>query len=346
MQQITTIGLDLAKQVFQIHGAEADGSAVTSQKLRRASVLDFFKKLSPCLVGMEACGGAHYWAREIAKFGHDVRLVPPSYVKPFVKRGKTDAADAEAICEAVVRKTMRFVPVKSADQQAAAMVLKTRELLVRQRTQAINALRAHLSELGIIAGTGSAKIATLIEIVRDDEDVRLPPAARFALCELANQIEWTKTRIDKLERAIIVEAKRDEDMRRLATIPGVGAIIAASIKALVPDPHGFKSGRHFAAWLGLTPRSHSSGGKERLGRISKMGNSTLRSLLILGATAVLGHVRHKADVSKWLAAILARRPFKVVATALANKMARIIWALLTKGGIYRKSGLAIGTANA
>lgn len=343
MKQITVIGLDLAKQIFQVHGAEADGSPVVSRKLRRAEVLAFFKKLSPCLVGMEACGGSHYWAREIAKFGHDVRLVPPPYVKPFVKRGKTDAADAEAICEAVIRKTMRFVPVKSADQQAAAMVLKTRELLVRQRTQAINALRAHLSELGIIVATGPSKVTTLIEIVRDHEDVRLPQAARFALIELANQIEGAKARIDTLERAIVIEAKHDQDMRRLVTIPGVGVIIAASIKALVPDPHGFKSGRHFAAWLGLTPKSYSSGGKERLGRISKMGNSTLRSLLILGATAVLGHVRHKADAPKWLAAILARRPFKVVATALANKMARIIWALLTKGGTY-KSGLAIDAA--
>ena len=213
MQQITTIGLDLAKQIFQVHGAEADGSPVVSRKLRRGDVLAFVKKLSPCLVGMEACGGAHYWAREIANCGHNVRLVPPSYVKPFVKRGKTDAADAEAICEAVIRKTMRFVPVKSADQQAAAMVLKTRELLVRQRTQVINALRAHLSELGIIAGTGPAKTATLIEIVRDEEDARLPPAARFALSELANQIEWTRKRIDKLERAIVIEAKRDEDIR-------------------------------------------------------------------------------------------------------------------------------------
>lgn len=312
-------------------------------------VLAFFKKLSPCLVGMEACGGAHYWAREITKCGHDVRLVPPSYVKPFVKRGKTDAADAadaEAICEAVIRKTMRFVPVKSADQQAAAMVLKTREILVRQRTQAINALRAHMSELGIIAATGPAKVATLIEIVRDHADARLPQAARFALSELANRIEETKKRIDKLGHAIVVETKRDEDMRRLATIPGVGAIIVASVKALFPDPNGFESGRHFAAWLGLTPRSHSSGGKERLGRISKMGNSTLRSLLIIGATAVLKNVRLRADGPKWLVAILARRPFKVVATALANKTARIIWALLTKGGTYRKSGLVIGTANA
>lgn len=308
MKQITTIGLDLAKRIFQLHGAEADGSPVVSRKLRRAEVLDFFKRLSPCLVGIEACGSSHYWAREIAGLGHDVRLIPPSYVKPFVKRGKTDAADAEAICEAVIRKTMRFVPVKSASQQAAAMVLKTRELLVRQRTQAINALRAHLSELGIIAATGPGKVTALIEIVRNDEDLRLPQAARFALTELANQIEGVKERIDKLERAIVVEAKRDDDMRRLATIPGVGAIIAASIKALVPDPNGFKSGRHFAAWLGLTPKPHSSGGKERLGRISKMGNSTLRYLLILGATSVLGHVRRRSNASKWLTAILHGAP--------------------------------------
>ena len=343
MQQITTIGLDLAKQVFQVHGADADGSAVISRKLRRADVLVFFEKLSPCLVGMEACGGAHFWARELTKLGHDVRLIPPSYVKPFVKRGKTDAADAEAICEAVVRKSMRFVPIKSADQQAAAMVLKTRELLVRQRTQAINALRGHLSEFGIIAGTGTAKAATLNEIVRDETDTRLPVVARSALNQLANQVECTKKWIDDLERAIIVTAKRDPDMRRLATIPGVGAIIAASIKALVPDPSGFKSGRHFAARLCLTPKPHSSGGRERLGRISKMGNTTLRSLLILGATSVVQHARYRTDGSTWLAAILARRPFKVVSTALANKMARIIWALLTKGGTFR-SGLAIGAA--
>lgn len=344
MQQITTVGLDLAKQIFQVHCADAAGGCVLSRKLRRANVLRFFKELPPCLVGLEACGGSHYWAREIAKFGHEVRLIPPSYVKPFVKRGKTDAADAEAISEAVTRKTMRFVPIKSAEQQAAARVLKTRELLIRQWTQAINALRGHLSELGIIAAAGTAKVATLIEIVHND--TCLPDAARFALSELADQIEALKKQITRLDRVIIAEAKRDEDMRRLATIPGVGAIIAASIKTLVPDPRGFKSGRHFAAWLGLTPRSYSSGGKERLGKISKRGNSTLRSLLILGATAVVGHARHRNSAPEWLAALLVRRPFKVVATALANKMARIVWALLTKGGTYRQSGLAIGTASA
>jgi transposase len=344
MQPITTVGLDLAKHVFQVHCADAVGNCVIRRKLRRANVLSFFKELAPCLVGMEACGGSHHWAREIAKLGHEVRLIPPSYVKPFVKRGKTDAADAEAISEAVARKTMRFVPIKSVEQQASAMVLKTRELLVRQWTQAINALRGHLSECGIVAAVGTAKVKTLIDIVH--HDTRLPHAARFALSELAGQIETLKKQINRLERVIVAEAKRDDDMRRLATIPGVGAIIAATIKTLVPDPLGFKSGRHFAAWLGLTPRSYSSGGKERLGRISKRGNSTLRSLLILGATAVVGHARHRNSAPKWLAALLARRPFKVVATALANKMARIVWALLTKGGTYRQSGLAIGTATA
>ncbi|NJL50269.1 MAG: IS110 family transposase [Blastochloris sp.] len=346
MKQITTIGLDLAKHVFQVHGADADGAPVLRRKLRRAEVHAFFAKLPSCLVGMEACGSSHYWSREIAALGHEVRLIPPIYVKPYIKRGKTDAADAEAICEAVTRKTMRFVPIKSADQQAAAMVLKARDLLVRQQTQTINALRAHLSEFGIITGIGTAKVAALIAIVRDADDTRLPGAARFALSAIADQIEALARQVEKLEREIVAIAKRDEDMRRLATIPGVGAIIAASIKALVPDPDGFKSARHFAAWLGLTPKSHSSGGKERLSGISKMGNTTLRSLLVLGATSVLRYVRHNENAPRWLVALLARRPFKVVAVALANKMARIIWVLLTKGGTYQKPAVATGAANA
>ncbi|MFC3320535.1 IS110 family transposase [Mesorhizobium cantuariense] len=232
---------------------------------------------------------------------------------------------------------MRFVQIKTAEQQAAAMVLKTRGLLVRQQTQAINALRAHLSELGIIAGVSSAKIAGLIEIVRDETDTRLPKAARLALSAIADQIEALMRQIDDLEREIVREARRDEDMRRMATIPGVGAITAASIKALVPDPGGFKSGRHFAAWLGLTPKSHSSGGKERLGGISKMGNPELRSLLVLGATSVLRHARGNAKAPKWLSSLLARRPFKVVAVALANKMARIVWALMMTGRRFEAS---------
>lgn len=345
MNQVSTIGLDLAKNVFQIHGADAEGAPIFNRKLRRTDVLRFCAKLPPCLVGLEACGSAHYWAREIAALGHDVRLIPPVYVKPFVKRGKTDAADAEAISEAVTRKTMRFVPIKSADQQAASMVLKTRALLLRQQTQAINALRRHLSELGIIAATGTAKVAELIEIVRDEEDVFLPKAARLALAEIADQIEALTRQIDKLERGIVGKVKRDEDMRRLITIPGVGAITAASVKALVPDPEGFKSGRHFAAWQGPTPKPHSSGGKQRLGGISKMGNPTLRSLLVCGATAVLRRVKGNEKAPRWLV-LLARRPFKVVAVALANKIARIICALLTKGGSYRNTGVASGAARA
>lgn len=338
MEQITTIGLDLAKQVFQVHAADANGVPIFNRKLRRAEVLRFFEKTPACLVGMEACGSAHYWAREITALGHDVRLIPPVYVRPFVKRGKTDAADAEAISEAVTRKTMRFVPAKSAEQQAAAVVLKTRALLVNQRTQMINALRAHLSEFGIIAAAGTTKVAGLISIVRDNTDLRLPKAARIALMEVASQVDALKTQIEKLEQAIVATVRRDDDARRLVTIPGVGAIIAASVRALVPDPGGFKSGRHFAAWLGLTPKPHSSGGKERLGRISKMGNPALRSLLVLGATAVLRHARRNPNASKWLTALLARRPFRIVAVALANKTARIIWALLVRGGTYQDKG--------
>lgn len=334
MKQVSTIGLDLAKHVFQVHGADNKGSALFNRKLRRNEVLRFFERLPPCLVGMEACGGAHYWAREIAQLGHDVRLIPPAYVKPFVKRGKTDAADAEAISEAVIRKTMRFVPIKTAEQQADAMVLKTRALLVQQRTQSVNALRAHLAELGIIAAGGLPNVAALITIVREAEDTRLPTAARFALTAIVDQIDALAIQIGVLERTIVTESKRDESMRRLTTIPGVGAITAATIKAMVPDPGGFKSGRHFAAWVGLTPRPHSSGGKERLGRISKMGNPELRVLLVLGATAVLRIARNDEKARPWLKALLSRRPFKVAAVALANKMARIIWALLNKGGIY------------
>ncbi|RWI54782.1 MAG: IS110 family transposase [Mesorhizobium sp.] len=335
MKDLTTIGLDLAKHVFQAFGADAEGAPLFNRKLRRAEVLRFFERLPPCLVGMEACASAHYWAREISAFGHEVRLLPPQYVKPFVKRGKCDAADAEAIAEAVTRKTMRFVPVKTTKQQAAVMVLKTRALLVRQRTQAINALRAHMGELSIIAPTGIANIKALAPIIRDEKDSRLPPAARFALTEIIDQIEMLATQIDKLEHEIVVQARQDDEMRRLATIPGVGAIIAMAVKAFVPDPAGFKSARHFAAWIGLTPKAHSSGGKERLGRISKMGNPVLRSLLTTGAASVLRHVQYRDRVWPWLKNMLTRRPFKVVAVALANKIARMIWALLTRGGIYR-----------
>jgi transposase len=261
-------------------------------------------------------------------------------VKPYVKRGKTDAVDAEAICEAVSRPTMRFVPIKTAECQAALMVLKTRDLLVRQRTQAINAVRGHLAELGIVAPKGLAKVRTLIAIVRDENDERLPSAARTALKLLVDQIEALTKRVDALGRQIVAEVRRDDTMRRLSTIPGIGPITAATIQALVPDPGAFTSGRHFAAWIGLTPKMHSSGGKEQLGRISKMGNPALRSLLVVGATAVLQHARRGATISPWLTALLARRPAKVAAIALANKMARIVWALLTKGGTFIRKNRA------
>jgi transposase len=341
MVEITTVGLDVAKQVFQIHGVSGEGAAAIKRPLRRSDVLGYFGKLPPCVVGLEACGGSHFWAREIQALGHDVRMMPPAYVKPYVKRGKTDAIDAEAICEAASRPTMRFVPIKTADCQAAMMVLKTRDLLVRQRTQAINALRGHLAELGVVAGKGLAKVDELIEAVLDKNDARLPTAARMALSILADQIKALTERIGALEREIIAGVRRDETMRRLTTIPGIGPITAATIQSLVPDPGAFTSGRHFAAWIGLTPKMNSSGGKERSGKISKMGNPTLRSLLVVGATSVLAHARRGAPISPWLAALLARRPAKVVAIAWANKIARIVWALLTKGGVFiRNNGSA------
>lgn len=336
----TTIGLDLAKNVFQVHGVDAGGEVVLRRKLRRAEVEDFFKALPPATVGMEACGGAHYWARELSKLGHAVRLMPPAYVKPYVKRGKTDAADAEAICEAVTRPTMRFVAAKTEAQQSAGVELKVRQMLVRQRTRSVNALRGHLAEFGIVAAKGLGKVADLIAIVRDAEDRRLPGAAREALAELVGQIEALQERIAGLETRMVRRSRTDETARRLATIPGIGAITASALQAMVPDPTAFRSARHFAAWLGLTPRANSSGGKERQGRISKQGNAALRSLLVLGATARLRYARSAPDRADWLARLLARRPFKVAAVALANKMARIAWALLVRGGTYRTPAAA------
>ncbi len=334
MKQISTIGLDLAKHVFQVHGADDQGGVVLRKQLRRGAVVEFFARLAPCTVGLEACGSAHYWAREIAALGHRVKLMPPAYVKAYVKRGKNDAADAEAICEAVMRPTMRFVPVKSADQQANGMIYKVRELLVRQRTQLVNALRGHLSELGVVSAQGVGKLADLIAVVRDQDDRRLPPAAHWALEELAAQIDVLNARIERLDEEIVSQVRTSEAGRRLTSIPGVGPITAGALLAMVPDPTGFRSARHFATWLGLAPRLNATGGKQRLGRISKKGNRYLRGLLILCAANVLRFMR-KNRLSPWLAALRERRPFKVVAVALAHKMARIVWALMVKGGTYR-----------
>jgi transposase len=335
MDKISTIGLDLAKHVFQVHGVDQQGAVAVRKQLRRGAVMEFFAKLAPCIVGVEACGSAHYWAREIAALGHDVKLMPPAYVKPYVKRGKNDAADAEAICEAVMRPTMRFVPVMSAQQQASGMVYKVRELLVRQRTQSVNALRSHLAELGVIAAQGTGKLAELIAVVREAGDARLPEAARLALQDLAGQIEALDARLARLDDEIVAQVRSSEAGRRLTSIPGVGPITAGALLAMVPDPAGFRSARHFATWLGLGPRHDSTGGKQRFGRISKKGNRYLRTLLILGAANVLRFMRKNSAVSAWLAALRQRRPFKVAAVALAHKMARIIWALMAKGGTYR-----------
>jgi transposase len=336
MEAIVTVGLDLAKSIFQIHAVDASGVVFVRRALRRANLLDFFRRLPRCLVGMEACATAHYWAREIQACGHDVKIIPPIYVKAYVKRSKTDAADAEAICEAVTRPTMRFVPIKSEAQQAAGIVLKTRELLVRQRTQTANALRAHMMELGFAAAKGMTNLEKLADMVRDPTSQIIPDLAKRALLEMVEQIDALSARIESLDADIKASVHSDDASRRLMTIPGVGPIIAATVRAVVHDAGGFRTGRDLAAWLGLTPRAHSSGGKEKLGSISKRGNAQLRTLLILGATSIIKLGKRGVKLPEWVAGLIARKPFKVVAVALANKTARIIWALLTKGGTYRQ----------
>ena len=330
MEQPTTIGIDLAKTVFQVHGVDAAGAAVVKRKLRRGQVLEVFARLDPCLVGMEACAGAHYWARELTALGHEVRIMPPSHVKPYVKRGKTDAADAEAICEAVTRPTMRFVPVKSAERQAALLDHKTRDFLVRQRTQLVNTIRAHLSEFGIVVAKGIHNVDRLLAATTE-----LPAAARPAVDLLADQLRDTQEKIDEVTARIEAAQRTDPLARRLATIPGVGAISASAIAATTPEVDNFRSARDYAAWLGLTPQPHSSGGKERLGRISKAGNRYLRRLLYLGAMAQISARRCRRPGDDWLWRMLEKKPVKVVAVALANRMARVVWALIRTGESYR-----------
>jgi transposase len=332
--QLTTIGLDLAKHVFQVHGIDATGAGVMRKRLRRPEVLRFFASLEPCLVGMEACATAHFWARELTGLGHTVKLIPPAYVKAYVKRGKTDAADAEAICEAVTRPSMRFVPVKSSDQQAVLMVHRTRDLLVRQRTMIANAIRGHCAEFGIIAPKGIGRIGELTAQLADESAV-LPTVARESLHTLIGQLQGLTKQIVALDAKIVALHRHDEASRRLASIPGVGPVTASALVASVADASQFKSALHFAAWLGLTPRSHSSGGKDRLSGISKQGDPYLRRLLVTGATCTIRYARSKAPgEAGWVKALLARRPARLVSVALANKMARIIWALLTRNEVY------------
>ncbi|ARC39212.1 IS110 family transposase (plasmid) [Paracoccus yeei] len=336
MSDITTVGLDLAKDVFQVHGADGAGRAVLRKKLRRTQVLEFFSQLRPCIVAMEACGGAHFWGREIGKLGHDVRLIPPAYVKPFVKRQKNDAADAEAICEAAMRPTMRFVPVKSEETQGAAMVFRVRELLIRQRTQAINALRGHLTEFGQIVPQGASNATRLIAIVEDPES-DLPADAIPTLKVLVAALMHLEAEIAKLDAEIARRAKENDVAQRLMTVPGIGPLIATAIAVLAPPPETFRKARDFAAWLGLVPRQHSTGGKQRLGATTKMGERSLRRLLILGANSVIikRQVHAAAQPGTWLAGMLSRKPPMLVRVALANKMARIVWALMAKGQDYR-----------
>jgi transposase len=333
--QITTIGLDIAKNVFQVHGIEAAERVVVRKQLRRSQVIAFFEALSPCLIGMEACASAHHWARALVRLGHDVRLMPAKDVKAYVKRNKNDAADAEAICEAVRRPTMRFVRIKSAEQQGLLMQHRTRDLLLRQRTQTINALRAHLAELGITAAQGREGLKELLAIVADEEDERLPIDARASLVVLAAQLQALQTLIGSIEKRIVAQDRANEASKRLRTIPGIGIIGATAITAVVTDPKAFRSGRDFAAWIGLVPREDSTGGKRKLGPISKQGDRYLRRILVVGAHSVLRRAKHSPERYPWLTRLLARRPFKVVAIALANKMARVAWALLAKGGSYR-----------
>jgi transposase len=333
--EVSIIGLDLAKTVFQAHGADASGAVVFRKKLRRDQLLAFFAGQRPCVVAMEACASAHYWAREIAALGHETRLIAPAYVKPFVKRQKNDMADAEAICEAAQRPTMRFVAGKSAEAQAAAVIFRTRDLLVRQRTQLINALRGHLAEFGFVVGQGVGQVPKLTELVGDPTS-DLPMEARSVLALLVESLEALQAKISVLDRQLAARAKADALAKRLMTIPGVGPITATALVALAPPASTFRRGRDFAAWLGLTPRQHSSGGKDRLGRISKMGERSLRRLLILGASsAAKAAARDGSRASPWLTQMLARKPRMLVTVALANKIARTVWALMAHGGTYK-----------
>ena len=338
---ITTVGLDLAKSVFQVHCIDSAGAVILRKKLRRSEVLGFFRSLGPCRVGMEACATAHFWAREIGALGHDVRMMPPSYVKAYLRRQKNDAADAEAICEAVTRPSMRFVPVKSAERQSVLVLHRSRELLVRQRTMLVNAIRGHCAEFGLIAPLGVRSVPELIERVRAADPIMLPEIARLTLTMLADQLDALAAQVHALERRLLAWHRQDRASQRLATIPGVGIITATALAATVCDPSLFRSGREFAAFLGLVPRQNSSGGKDRLGRISKMGDGYLRKLLVVGATSVVR--RAKSDTlaaGPWVQSLLERKPTRVVTVAMANKTARIAWAVLARGDVYRVPGLA------
>ena len=330
MKKFIRIGVDLAKNYFQVHALVSDVGPAVTRKLRRSKMHEFFSQIEPSLIGMEACGSAHYWARELKAMGHEVLLMPPAYTKPYVKRGKNDAVDADACCEAMSRPGMHFVPVKSAEQQATLMLHKTRELLVKQRTMSVNALRGHLSEFGIIAAKEIGRVDELLDLV--ESDTTLPNAARASAKVLAHALEELDKAIDDLEDEITNAQAQNEMTRLLYKVPGIGKIIASVIAASVPDPSVFKSGRDFTAWLGLTPRQNSSGGKQALGAITKQGNRYIRKLLVLGATSLLNVVgKRKGALRDWIVGLLAKKPARLVTVALANKLARILWAMMKTG---------------
>ena len=336
MQTITTIGLDIAKSVFQVHGVDAQGKAVIRRQLKRRAVLAFFEKLPPCLIGIEACTSSHHWSRELKALGHTVRLMPPAYVKPYVKRQKNDAADAEAICEAVTRSNMRFVPTKTVEQQSCLMLHRARHLFIRQQTAVINSIRAHLAEFGIVAPVGRKGVEELLDVVADSNDDRLPEVARVCLAALGAQLRRLKEQILEFDRMIMAWHRSDETSRRLRYIPGVGPMLATALVASVADPKAFRSGRNFSAWIGLVPKQHSSGGKDRLGSISKQGDRYLRGLFVAGALSVIRYAKIRGTKHRpWLTALLARKPTKVAAIALANKLARMAWAMMARGERYR-----------
>jgi transposase len=339
MNQISRIGLDTSKAVFTLHAVDEAGQPVLRVNLRRAGLIGFFRKLSRTVVALEACGGSHHWARKLTALGHEVRLIPPQYVKPYVKRGKNDRNDAEAICEAAGRPGMRFVLAKTEDQQAQAMVLKVRAALVEQRTQLINALRGHAAEFGVIAGKGTGKVTALLAAI--EAEATIPPIGKEMLALLGEQIEHLDGRIQALEAKVNAMHKANAISQLLATAPGIGPVIGLSF-AVEVDPAAFASGRHLAAWLGLTPKEHSTGGRQRMGGISRAGHERLRALLVNGATAVIRAAERPGSqlATPWLLGLLARKPKKVAAVALANKMARMIWAMMTTGEAYRRPATA------
>jgi transposase len=337
MHGVTTIGLDIAKSVFQVHGVDAEGNVIVRRQLKRRYILAFFQKLPPCLVGLEACASSHHWSRELSALGHTVRLMPPAYVKPYVKRQKNDAADAEAICEAVMRPSMRFVETKTPEQQSCLMLHRTRHLFIRQQTAVINAIRAHLAEFGIVAPVGRKGVEQLLDIAADPNDRRLPELARACLAALGAQLRMLKAQILEFDRKIMAWHRSDNLSKRLDEVPGVGPALATALVASIADPKVFRSGRDFSAWIGLVPKQNSSGGKAKLGSISKQGDRYLRGLFTAGALAVIRYAKiHGTRHRPWLPALLARRPTKVAAIALANKLARTVWAMMVRGERYKE----------